>query len=53
MTHAELMIWCRGGRSSLKRVADPPPVEIEEDGGVYVLVDDGPMSDWFYEFVAT
>jgi hypothetical protein len=29
----------------------PPPVEIEERGGMYVLVDDGPPQTWTYEFV--
>jgi hypothetical protein len=30
----------------------PPPYEIEVDGGLYVLVDDGPPEHWRYEFVA-
>ena len=31
----------------------PPPVEIQERGGMYVLVDQGPPRDWRYQFVPT
>lgn len=48
---AEMMIWCEGGRSALKRVTAPPPLEIADDGGMYVLHDDGPPSDWRYVFI--
>jgi len=29
----------------------PPPLEIEESEGMYVLVDDGPPERWRYDFV--
>lgn len=48
----ELMLWCVGGRASIRRVTFPPPAEIHEDRGLYVLVDDDPEPvNWFYEFV--
>ena len=30
----------------------PPRLEVEEHGGVYVLVDDGPVRFWRYRFVS-
>jgi hypothetical protein len=42
----EMMIWRVGGRSMLKRQTFPPPLEVAEGGGVYVLEDDGEPSDW-------
>ena len=51
MASGELMLWCEGGPSSLRRVPDPPPVELEVDGGTYVLHDDGPQHDWRYLFI--
>jgi hypothetical protein len=29
----------------------PPPLEVEEREGLYVLVDDGPPEQWTYVFV--
>jgi hypothetical protein len=29
----------------------PPPVEVQETEGLYVLVDDGPPERWWYQFV--
>ena len=48
-----MLIPCRGGPSSSRLVRYPPPLEIDERGGMYVLVDDGPAEQWTYEFVAT
>jgi hypothetical protein len=31
----------------------PPRIEIPEKSGIYVLVDDGPLEAWAYQFVAT
>ena len=43
MEHGErLLIPCDGGPSRSRLVRYPPPLEVEEDTGVYVLVDDGP-----------
>jgi hypothetical protein len=28
----------------------PPPLEVEETDGMYVLVDDGPIEEWYYVF---
>jgi hypothetical protein len=46
-----MLIPCEGGRSISRLVRFPPPVEIEERDGVYVLVDDGPVEHWRYAFV--
>jgi len=48
-----LLIRCEGGPSSSRLVHHPPPLEIVERGGVYVLVDDGPAESWRYLFVAS
>lgn len=48
----EMMIWCEGGRSSIKRQTYPPDIEIAEGDGVYVLHDDGPSPQWRYVFVS-
>jgi hypothetical protein len=46
-----LLITCDGGPSSSRLVHHPPPLEIDERGGVYALVDDGPVDAWRYVFV--
>ena len=46
-----LLVWCSGGPSQARLVRYPPPLEIEERGGVYVLVDDGAPAGWRYDFV--
>ena len=47
-----MLIGCRGGGPSRTRlVRYPPPLEITEHGGMYVLVDDGPPADWRYDWV--
>ena len=48
----EMMIWCEGGRSSIKRQIYPPALELIADGGAYVLHDDGEPTEWRYVFVA-
>ena len=46
------MLWCVGGRSVMRRVTFPPPVEIEDEGGTYVLNDDAARpADWQYVFI--
>jgi hypothetical protein len=47
-----LLLPCRGGPSASRLVTFPPPLEIRVQGGVLVLVDDGPVQDWCYDFVA-
>ena len=47
----EMMIWCEGGTSSLKRQTYPPELELVEGDGMYVLHDDGPPAAWRYVFV--
>jgi len=47
----QLLIRCEGGRSISRLETFPPPLEIEERGGTYVLDDDGPVYRWRYEFV--
>ncbi len=46
-----MLIACDGGPSQSRLVRYPPPLEVEEDTGVYVLVDEGPPETWRYEFV--
>jgi hypothetical protein len=46
-----MLIPCKGGPSVSRLVRYPPPLEIEERDGVYVLVDDGPPEHWHYGFV--
>lgn len=46
-----MLIRCEGGPSISRLVRYPPPLEIPEAGGIYVLVDDGPPHLWRYDFV--
>ena len=46
-----LFLPCEGGPSQYRLEHFPPRVEIEERGGIYVLVDEGEPSDWRYLFV--
>ncbi len=48
---ARVLVPCLGGPSTSRLATYPPPLEIDVDGGTYVLVDDGPFYDWRYEFV--
>jgi hypothetical protein len=47
----QLLIRCQGGPSYSRLETFPPPLEVEERGGLYVLDDDGPVHRWRYEFV--
>jgi hypothetical protein len=47
-----LLIPCEGGGPSFSRLETfPPRLELEEDGGTYVLVDDGPRDTWRYQWL--
>lgn len=46
-----MFIPCEGGPSTSRLEQYPPPLEIEEHEGTYVLVDDGPLDKWRYVFV--
>ena len=46
-----MLIWCDRGPSQGRAVCFPPPLEIAVEGGLYVLVDDGPPENWQYAFV--
>ena len=47
-----MLIPCEGdGPSTSRLVRYPPPLEIEEDTGTYVLVDEGPPESWRYLFI--
>ena len=46
-----MFVRCQGGPSMSRLERYPPPLEVEERGGIYVLVDDGPPEQWWYEFV--
>jgi len=43
------LLWC--GPSIGRATTYPPPLEIAVDGGMYVLVDDGPAEQWRYRFI--
>ena len=47
-----MLIACDGGPSTTRLVEYPPPLEIAERGGLYVLVDEGEPPDWRYVFVS-
>jgi hypothetical protein len=46
-----LFIRCVGGPSRSRLERFPPPLEVVERDGMYVLVDDGAPEDWYYLFV--
>jgi hypothetical protein len=46
-----LLIPCDGGPSISRLEIFPPPLEIEERGGMYVLEDEGAPAQWRYRFV--
>jgi hypothetical protein len=46
-----MLVPCVGGPSVSRLVRYPPPLEIAERDGAYVLVDDGPPEAWRYDFV--
>ena len=49
-----MLIPCEGGPAIGRLVTFPPPLELDVDGGMYVLVDDdGVVAHWRYEFVPT
>jgi len=47
----QLLLRCEGGPSISRLETFPPPLEVDERGGVYVLDDDGPVYAWRYVFV--
>ena len=48
----QMLIRCVGGPSISRMEAFPPPLEVVERGGLYVLDDDGPVYAWTYHFVS-
>jgi hypothetical protein len=46
-----LLVPCQGGPSISRLELFPPRLEIEEDDGMYVLVDEGPRAQWTYVFI--
>ena len=52
-TGDRLFIRCDGGPCISRLVTYPPPLEIADSGGLYVLNDDGPQHDWVYFWLAT
>jgi hypothetical protein len=48
----ERMFIASAGNSINSRLERfPPRLEIRQDGGIYVLIDEGPVATWRYEFV--
>ena len=50
-TGERMLIPCDAGPSISRLVHYPPPLEIVERDGTYVLVDDGPPEHWQYHFI--
>ena len=48
-----MFIRCDGGPCVSRLEVFLPRIEITEESGIYVLVDDGPLEAWAYQFVAT
>ena len=46
-----LLLSCEGGPSQIRLEYFPPRLEIEERGGIYVLVDEGDPNEWRYVFL--
>jgi hypothetical protein len=46
-----LLVQCEGGPCVSRLEYFPPRFEIDEQGGTYVLVDEGDLHDWRYAFV--
>jgi hypothetical protein len=46
-----LFIKCEGGPCVSRLEYFPPRLEIDEQGGLYVLEDEGELHDWRYVFV--
>lgn len=47
-----IFIRCEGGPNTSRLVTMPPPLEIDERGGTYVLDDSATEAyNWFYVFV--
>ncbi len=46
-----MLVGCDGGPSNGRLVRWPPPLEITERGGLYVLHDAGAVEDWYYLWV--
>ena len=46
------MLRCDGGPLVSRLETFPPRMEVAVPGGVYVLVDDGPVHRWHYQFVS-
>ena len=47
-----MLIACDGGPSNSRLIHWPPPLEIPDRGGLYVLTDDGPLEQWHYHWIA-
>ena len=47
-----MLIPCSGGGPCISRLVDyPPPLEVAEHGGTYILVDDGLPEQWRYDWI--
>lgn len=48
-----MFIRCERGPCISRLETFPPRIEIRERSGLYILVDNGPLESWMYQFVAT
>lgn len=47
-----IFVQCDGGPCLSRLERFPPRLEIDEQGGMYVLIDEGPAHEWRYLFVS-
>ena len=48
-----IFVQCDGGPCTSRLETFPPRLEIVETGGLYVLIDEGPIDDWKYQFLTS
>ena len=46
-----LLVRCEGGPCQSRLERFPPQLEIDERGGMYVLIDEGDPANWRYLFI--
>jgi MOSC domain-containing protein YiiM len=46
-----IFVQCERGPCTSRLETFPPRLEIEEKGGLYVLLDQRPIDDWKYQFL--
>ena len=47
-----MLIRCEGGATVWRTATFPPAGELPVADGIYVLVDEGPPEQWWYQFIS-